>query len=178
MNNLVVSSEYFDYTNSPYATINGNTGNIFSTGSMKLYNNRIKIGEDSSSSVYGGIVIQNSGLQNVIKLDGVDGNITCVSLTQTSREKDKKDFEKLNNALEEIKNIDIYKYHLKAEEKEDKKHLGFVIGDKYNYSQLVTSKDNDGVDVYSFVSLCCKAIKEQQEEIEDLKTRIEKLERK
>ena len=33
----------------------------------------------------------------------------------------------------------------------------------------------DGVDVYSFVSVCCKAIKEQQEEIEELKKEIEKL---
>ena len=98
--------------------------------------------------------------------------IRTPSVTQTSKEEDKKNFEKFENALEIIKNIDIYKYNLKQEQDGTKKHIGFVIGDKYNYSEEVTSKDNDGVDIYSFVSLCCEAIKEQQEEIELLKEEI------
>ena len=36
------------------------------------------------------------------------------------------------------------------------------------YSKEVTSTDNQGVDNYSFTSLCCKAIQEQQELIEQL----------
>ena len=110
-----------------------------------------------------------------IALDGRTGNIECVSLTQTSLEKEKKDFEKYNNALEIIKDIDIYKYHLKNEDKEDKKHIGFVIGKDYKYSKEVTAKNNDGVDIYSFVSVCCQAIKEQQQQIEQMKKEIEKL---
>lgn len=95
--------------------------------------------------------------------------IRIPTVTQTSREEDKKNFEKYNNALDIIKNIDIYKYNLKTEEDGTKKHIGFVIGKDFNYSEEVTSKNNDGVDVYSFVSLCCQAIKELQEEIEELK---------
>lgn len=101
--------------------------------------------------------------------------ITTPTLTQTSLESEKKNFEKLKNALDIIKAIDIYKYNLKTENDKDKKHIGFVIGDKYNYSKEVTSLDNTGVDTYSFVSLCCKAIQEQQEQIEELKKEIEKL---
>lgn len=99
--------------------------------------------------------------------------IRTPSVTQTSKEEDKKDFEKYNNALEIIKNIDIYKYHLKDENEEDKKHIGFVIGKDFKYSKEVTSKNNDGVDIYSFVSLCCQAIKEQQQKIEELEKRLE-----
>lgn len=106
-----------------------------------------------------------------------DGSITCVSVTQTSLESEKKNFNKLENALNIIKNIDIYKYNMKNEEQDTKKHIGFVIGDKYKYSEEVTSKNNDGVDIYNFVSVCCKAIQEQQEQIEELKSRIEKLEK-
>lgn len=104
-----------------------------------------------------------------------NGNITCVSLTQTSLKENKKNFEKYNGALKEIKNIDIYKYNLKNEEDNSKKHLGFVIGDDFNYSKIVTSNNNKGVDNYSFTSLCLQAIKEQQEQIETLQNQINEL---
>ena len=73
-----------------------------------------------------------------------------------------------------MKFLDIYKYNLKGEQDKNKKHIGFVIGKDFKYSEEVTSKENDGVDIYSFVSLCCQAIKEQQEEIERLRKEIEK----
>lgn len=103
------------------------------------------------------------------------GNITGATLAQTSLEEQKKNFEKLNSGLDILKNIDIYKYNLKSENSDTKKHIGFVIGDKYNYSKEVTTKNNDGVDIYSFVAVCCKSIQEQQKEIELLKEEIEKL---
>lgn len=88
---------------------------------------------------------------------------------QVSQESKKKNFEKFEDALKIIKDIDIYKYNLKSETDNTKKHLGFVIGDNYKYRKEVTSNDNTGVDLYSFISLCCKAIQEQQKEIEELK---------
>ena len=118
------------------------------------------------------IELRNSGNSTEIRHD----KIVTPTLTQTSLAEHKKNFEKMqDNALEIIKNIDIYKYNLKNEKDTDKKHIGFVIGDNYNYSKEVTSIDNEGVDNYSFTSLCCKAIQEQQEEIEELKEEIEKL---
>ena len=94
-------------------------------------------------------------------------------------ENQKKNFEKYENALETIKNIDIYKYNLKTEQDGTKKHIGFVIGKDFKYSEEITSKNNDGADIYSFVSLCCQAIKEENEgkdkQIEKLQKEIEKL---
>lgn len=103
------------------------------------------------------------------------GDITCNSLTQTSLKENKKNFEKYFGALDEVKNIDIYKYNLKDETNDTKKHLGFVIGDGFNYSEIVTSDNNKGVDTYSFTSLCLQAIKEQQELIENLQKQINEL---
>ena len=75
---------------------------------------------------------------------------------------------------------DIYQYNLKSESDDHKKHLGFVIGDKYNYSHLITSVDNDGkeigVDNYSMTALCLQAIKEQQLIIKKLESKIKELE--
>lgn len=106
-----------------------------------------------------------------------NGSVECVKLTQTSLAERKKNIEKLkDNAIDIIKNIDIYKYNLKSENDTDKKHIGFVIGDDYKYSEEVTSLDNKGVDNYSFTSLCCKAIQEQQEVIELLLTKLKEME--
>lgn len=118
------------------------------------------------------ISIKNATKQTTIEPSG----ITTPTVTQTSLEQQKKNFKKLDNALDIIKNIDIYKYNLKSDEDTEKKHIGFVIGDKFNYSKEVTSKDNDGVDIYSFISVCCKAIQEQQKQIEQLQERIKRLE--
>lgn len=103
--------------------------------------------------------------------------ITTPVVTQTSLEESKKNFEKLENGLEIIKNTDIYKYNLKSQEDTDKKHIGFVIGDNYNYSQEITSQNNDGVDTYSMISVAYKAIQELAEENRELKARIEALEK-
>ena len=102
--------------------------------------------------------------------------ITTPTVTQTSLKESKKNFEKLNNALEIIKDTDIYKYNLKYENDDDKKHIGFVIGDDFKYSKEITSLNNDGVDIYSMISVCFKAIQEQQMIIEKLENKIKELE--
>lgn len=108
-------------------------------------------------------------------INGETGNITCVTLTQTSRKENKKNFEKFEGALKELDKIDIFSYNLIGEKDNAKKHLGFVIGEDFKYSELVTSQDNQGVDNYSFTSLCFQMIKEQQEQINELKREIERL---
>lgn len=176
--------------------------NVFNVGVFGSYINHLSVGNlISSNTIYadGGIVMRDNedtylymgqtevnGVKNsciylyntngnyLISMFGETGNITCVSLTQTSKESEKKNTEKYTeSAIETLKNIDIYKYNFKNEDDNTKKHIGFVIGDNYKYSEEVTSNKNDGVDLYSFVSLCCKAIQEQQAEIEELKKRLE-----
>jgi hypothetical protein len=101
-------------------------------------------------------------------------------LIQTSKEETKKNFELFENALEIIKKIDIYKYNLKYENDNQKKHIGIVIGENYNYSSEITSLNKDGeeigIDNYSMTSLCLQAIKEQQIIINKLEEKIKKIE--
>lgn len=121
-----------------------------------------------------------------------NGYIDCIGLNQTSVAEKKKNFEKLENALDIIDSIDIYKYNFKTENDTDKKHIGFVIGDEYKYSKEVTSIKNDGADIYALASVCVQSIKEiekdrakykkiikkQQEQLDNQNKRIEELESK
>lgn len=167
---------------------------LFSISSNNISTNHLQTNGISSNSISinnNSEDMANRGSFTETTLDGVDGvmlrlgtkifmysqngNIQCVSLTQTSLKENKKNFEKLKSGLDIIKNIDIYKYNMSNEDKNTKKHIGFVIDDKYNYSQEITSQNNDGVDLYSFVSVCCKAIQEQQEQIEKLQKELQSL---
>ena len=147
----------------------------YSDGNINVETNHVSVADETgayiSLTAYNAIAsFGNSNMQETIHMEGDTGNIRCVSLTQTSKAEEKKDFEKYEGALKELENIDIYKYRMKNED--GKKHIGFVIGDDFKYSKEVTNQNNDGVDVYSFVSLCCQAIKELQEEIKELRGKI------
>lgn len=150
-----------------------------SNNKVGIESNRIYVQRYGTNYAYMGITeyVSTGGRGGVIDLSDSSGNNTFMQasgietpkLTQTSLAKEKKNFEKMQDtALDIIKEIDIYKYNLKTEKDTDKKHLGFIIGKKFNYSKEVTSLDNKGVDNYSFTSLCCKAIQELTERVEKL----------
>lgn len=121
--------------------------------------------EDDSTN----ITVQGSSSQTYITPTG----ITTPTLTQTSKSSEKKNFEKLNNALGLINKIDIYKYNLKTEKDTDKKHIGFVIGKGYRYRKEVTNKDNTGAEIYSFASLGIQGIKELDERLRKVEKILE-----
>lgn len=122
-----------------------------------------------------GYYVECLGSSTSVNYDG----IITPTVTQTSLEELKKNFEKLDNekALEIILNTDIYKYHLKSQEDTEKKHIGFVIGDKYKYSEDITSNKNDGVDNYSMTSASYGAIQKLYEIIQEQQKKIEELEK-
>lgn len=181
----IKNGESFELTSRGKVKIkgNGSSNDLFRVEESNT-NNFTYIQPIGAGFVRGGaekaIYISVGSLDSFISLENSNGytevnssGIKTPTLTQTSLENQKKNFEKLqDDALEIIKDIDIYKYNLKSEKDTDKKHIGFVIGDKYKYSKEVTSTDNTGVDNYSFTSLCCKAIQELSQQVEELKKQI------
>jgi hypothetical protein len=103
------------------------------------------------------------------------GNVYADDFVRNSLEERKKNFEKFNGALDIIKNTDIYKYHYKNKKNYEKKDIGIVIGDKYNYSKELTNEDNTAMNLSNMVSVCFQAIKEQQQVIEQMQKEIELL---
>lgn len=176
--NLVIQSTYFNVTKDGKVIITGNKNLII--GNTKSNYVALDPGEISLWDTSGGnLSIMPNALvmmSNYNSSSMTPDEISAPTITQTSLEEKKKNFEKMkDNAIEIINGIDIYRYNLKTENDKDKKHIGFVIGDKYNYSKEVTSLDNTGVDTYSFVSLCCKAIQELHAQIGNVHKEIEKL---
>ena len=100
------------------------------------------------------------------------GDVSANSFVQTSQADKKKNFEKLESGLDVLKDIDIYKFNYKTETDEAKKHIGFVIGDGYKYSEIATNKDNTGADVYSLVGVCVKSIQELQAQVQELEQKL------
>lgn len=173
-------------TSNPQVIIKGNEGNksfynyLYSGGVVVKHNGSTLIDmfvASDGSNTNGALSLRDTNGTSTTNIDHnfiYSATIKTDHLVQSSLEQKKKNFEKMKDgALKTIKSIDIYKYNLKTEKDTDKKHIGFVIGNDYNYSKEVTSIDNQGVDNYSFTSLCCKAIQEQQEQIEKLQGEIE-----
>ena len=145
-----------------------NVGSIEATNLNVVNNdegNRFNVGAATISGM------SSSGTYTIM-MDNESGVMQCVNLIQTSMAENKKNFEKLENAKEILQNTDIYKYNFKNEEDGNKKHIGFVIGKDFNYSKEITPAENNGVDVYAMTSVLWQVVKEQQEEIDELKKLI------
>ena len=134
--------------------------------SHQFYNNRI----DSSPSVVGSIAI----------------NSTTTSFNTTgSDERSKKNIEDWNDSvLSKFESLQPKKFHFNFQEDTEDKDLGFIAQnevDNFPEAYPLTDDDGDGEYRYKFnpsgmVVYLMKAIKEQQEIINDLKSRIEILE--
>lgn len=188
--NIAISSKYLNIDYEGNLVLNSIGGNVlkiknpnYSSRNIYMNDQFIGINADSENGVviigvvdkkYGTIMLRGNGTTTVSA-----NKITTPILEQTSLATQKKNIEKMKeSAIKILKDIDIYKYNLKNEKGTKKKHIGFVIGDDFNYSQEVTGENNEGVDTYSFISLCCKAIQEQQQQIENLENKIKGMEEK
>lgn len=107
------------------------------------------------------------------------GAVTASSFVNSSRIDLKENLQKVDSVLDKIKGADILEFNFVDDAK---KHIGLAIGGEYNVPEEVIAKDEDGeeqgVDLYSMVSMAWKAIQEQQTIIEELEKRIEVLEKK
>ena len=155
-------------------------------GNVEIYYDGIDIRERGSHAQlnYGGLLLEASeGTTDDYAYIGpnyarINGTVYAKEFLNLSLENKKKNFEKLENALDIIKQVDIYKYNFKSERDTDKKHIGFIIGKNYKYSEELTSKDNNGADIYSLAGCCLQGIKEQQQMIKNQENIINELQEK
>ncbi len=103
-------------------------------------------------------------------------------LEQYSMKEIKKNIENFENAIDIVRNAKIYKYNLKSEEDTDKKHIGFIIGEKYKTPNEVITKSKKCIDTYSMSSIEWKCLQElierdnkKDDEIQILKSTVKHL---
>lgn len=179
--NLVIQSTYFNVTKDGKVKITGNKNLIIGDTNSNYI--ALDPGEISLWDTSGGTlsIMPNAlvMMSNYNSSSMTPDEISAPTITQTSLEEKKKNFEKLTleEAIEILNDTDIYKYNLKSQEDDKKKHIGFVIGNSFNYSDKITSENNDGVDNYSMTSVLYPIVQEHQKQIEELKQRIENLEK-
>lgn len=128
------------------------------------------------------ISILNDG-DSFTQMDFKDGiNTTTIrpseiitpKLTQTSLESIKKNISKFDkNATDIINNSDIYEYNLKSDSNEDKKLIGFVIGDNYKTPSEVIDKNGQAVSLYSAIGILWKAVQELSARVEQLEKEVQ-----
>lgn len=149
-----------------------------------LHNNNFAIaksnGETDQYGIYGNIINAYGNEDVELSVFGTNNNtsikpseIRTPKLTQTSLESIKKNISKFTKkATDIINNSDIYEYNLKSDKDDDKKMIGFVIGDNYKTPNEVISKDGQAVSLYSAIGILWKAFQEQSKRIEQLEKEV------
>jgi len=142
-------------------------------GSLQIDTTEIKLEKNS----YNYSELFNDGVLNLY--DGASYTIVSANsgVIHSSKEDYKKDIVEQKNNLSLIKDTTIYSFLYKGEDENNKKHIGLVIGEKYNTPKEVITEDGNAINLNDMCGVMWGAIKEQQEIIEDLQRRIEKLER-
>ena len=162
---------------SPNFEIVGNTENV------RLYPNGIWIYSGSDGGDTGIIIERQNGSTPRISVGQANNPtviyqnyIKCQSYQNYSLESIKKNISKYDdNALKTILNSDIYKYNLKTEKDADKKHIGFVIGDKYKTPKEVMNNEGTAIELYSAIGILWKGMQEQQKKIEELENKLKEV---
>lgn len=111
------------------------------------------IGADGTEYHYG---------SSYTRVDAING------VTHSSSEKFKKNINKENNCLDILNKCDVYNYLFREEEDNSKKHIGLIIGEKYNTPLEVIHSNGEAIDLFNMVGVMWGAIKELNEKVERL----------
>lgn len=122
-----------------------------------------------SQSGSGGDELTGKLLADCLEIYG----IKCADISNTSNYKTKCNIKKVAYGLEEVLATEVYSYNLKHDNSRTK--YGFVVGNRDSYktsSKIITydqeSGEEVGIDLYSALALCYKAIQELNERINEL----------
>lgn len=169
------------------ARANGNNAVLLGTdalgngGHLTMYNNAQKavFGAGNALTNGGELYLNNSSGSQTIYETGNTGNITCVSLTQTSSRKVKKNIKDMTSEeARKLLELEPVSFDYK-EEAQGTDRRGFIAEDVAKVLPNVVTPETENapasLDYIQLVPYLVKMVQEQQKDIEELKTKIEKL---
>lgn len=127
-------------------------------------------------SIGGNPVIRTENMDGFAELSG--SVVNAFGFNNVSLEKVKKNIKKTEKGLDLIKKADVYSYNYRGEKNGDKKHIGLVIGEKYNTPEEIMNHQKTGIDLYSMIAVAWQSIKELNNKVEELETKIKEMEEK
>ena len=108
----------------------------------------------------------------------VAGGILCVTITQTSDSRLKKGIVPLQNSLQKITRLNGYDYYWKNENADSSLQTGVLAQEVQKIFPHLVKENNEGilsVNYSGLIPVLIESIKEQQKQIDELKTLVEKL---
>lgn len=166
---------------------NGNNAVILGTdalgngGHLTMYNNAQKaiFGAGNALTNGGELYLNNSSGTQTIYETGNTGNITCVSLTQTSSRKVKKNITDMTTEeARKLLELEPVSFDYK-EEAQGTDRRGFIAEDVAKVLPNVVTPETENapasLDYIQLIPYLVKMVQEQQKDIEELKKKIEKL---
>ena len=164
-------------------SLNNASGNSYAFIAPATYGANLVLRNNSNTTVInnfvgtsnqGLIYLSDSGGTNNIMLNGGTGNITCVSLTQTSSRKTKKNIEDINDS-EKILLLQAVRFDFRDEQK-GKDKRGFIAEDVAEIlPNLVTEASDDApasLDYIGMIPYLQDVIKKQQKKIDELESKL------
>lgn len=157
------------------------SSNGTTNGFMSVSTKNARIAGTTKSNGEVGLSISNTYDSNKIYLDGSSGNVLCVSLTQTSSKKYKKNIVSLtDDEAKKILELNPVTYDFKDEDC-GKNMRGFiaeevdeVIPELVKHTNM-NNKDEVSLDYIMMIPYLTKMIQLQQKQIDELKNEIDKL---
>lgn len=164
-------------------SLNNASGNSYAFIAPATYGANLVLRNNSNTTVInnfvgtsnqGLIYLSDSGGTNNIMLNGGTGNITCVSLTQTSSRKTKKNIEDIDDS-EKILLLQAVRFDFRDEQKGNDKR-GFIAEDVAEIlPNLVTEASDDtpaSLDYIGMIPYLQDVIKKQQKKIDELESKL------
>ena len=162
------------YASNPNFRIGGEDGimmtdSFFSMGQAGFNSNSLQMAASTVDPPMITMMDSSNNYTEILASGITTPMLTCPNIDQGSLESIKKNISKFTkNATDIINNSDIYEYNLKSDKDEEKKMIGFVIGDNYKTPDEVISRDGQAVGLYSAIGILWKGFQEQEEEIKQL----------
>lgn len=155
---------------------------VFGINTENINARRIQIGqfETANDNKFVGISLDSE--KNLVNVtNGTNSSkieptkMQSQAFNNNSLEELKKNIEKQENVMDIVKNSEIYKFNYKDENKDDKKHIGFIIGKKYKTPEALLNKEKNAIDIYCMASINWKCTQEILEELKNTKEELEEL---